>query len=349
MLNKDQNQDVGAGALAIQAARDVIIGISAADARAIALDVAKVTFYELTGLARETMSRRVEEITDNVISKLERDYPEGLKKAVDPDFQYALLTVQKQYGRTGDKDLGDLLVDLLVDRSKQDQRNILQIVLNESLEVAPKLTIGQLATLSLIFLFRYTQNNAVVSDEMFGDYFDRHVRPLVGDMVKNQASFQHLEFTGCGSQNFVDASLGDMLGTHYPGFFSNGFDMNVVEEMGLGVVLRTNFLIVCLNDKNKFQVRALNDNTMKELLEKNNVSPEDREKLDRLYKLYRMNKEEVRAKCVSLRPYMAEVFSLWDESNAKSFTLTSVGIAIAHANIKRIVNQEFADLSIWIN
>jgi len=349
MLNKDQNQDVGAGALAIQAARDVIIGISAADARAIALDVAKVTFYELTGLAKETMSARVEEITDSVISKLERDYPEGLAKAVDPDFQYALLTVQKQYGRTGDKDLGDLLVDLLVDRSKQSQRNILQIVLNESLEVAPKLTIGQLATLSLIFIFRYTQNNAVVNDEMFGEYFDQHIQPLVGDLVKNQASFQHLEFTGCGSQNFMDASLGEILGAHYPGFFSKGFDMSTVEEVGLSIVLRTRFLLACLNDKNKFQVRALNDATMADLLGKNDVLPEDREKLDKLYKLNRMSKEEVRAKCVSLRPYMAEVFSVWDDSLAKNFNLTSVGIAIAHANIKRIVVEEFADLSIWIN
>jgi hypothetical protein len=349
MLNKDQNQDVGAGALAIQAARDVIIGISAADARAIALDVAKVTFYELTGLAKETMSARVEEITDNVISKLERDYPDGLKKAIDPDFQYALLTVQKQYGRTGDKDLGDLLVDLLIDRSKQDQRNILQIVLNESLEVAPKLTSGQLATLSLIFLFRYTQNNAVLNDELFGNFFDVHVRPLIHDLVKNQASFQHLEFTGCGSNMIMDAPLGGILATHYPGLLSKGFDIDVAEEMDLSAVLRANFLLTCINDKSKFQVKALNDATLEDLFLKNDVLPEDREKLQKLYMLNKMDNEEVKVKCVSLRPYMAEVFAMWDDSPAKSFSLTSVGIAIAHANIKRFVGKEFSNLSIWIN
>ncbi len=32
----------------------------------------------------------------------------------------------------------------------------------------------------------------------------------------------------------------------------------------------------------------------------------------------------------------------------KSFTLTSVGIAIGHANIKRPVSK-FSNLSIWIN
>jgi len=32
----------------------------------------------------------------------------------------------------------------------------------------------------------------------------------------------------------------------------------------------------------------------------------------------------------------------------KKFTLTSLGIAIGHANIKRLIG-EFANLSIWIN
>ncbi|VVN32780.1 hypothetical protein PS664_04924 [Pseudomonas fluorescens] len=349
MLNKDQNQDVGAGALAIQAARDVIIGISASDARAIALDVAKVTFYELTGLAKETMSARVEEITDSVISKLERDYPDGLKKAVDPDFQYALLTVQKQYGRTGDKELADLLVDLLVDRSKQDQRNILQIVLNESLEVAPKLTTGQLATLSLVFLFRHTANHSVLNDQMFGTYLDAHVQPFVQNLVKNQASFQHLEFTGCGSNVFADVPLGEVLTTNYPGLFSKGFDSAVYEEMGLSAKLRASFLLACFNDKTKFQVSALNDSGLEELFLQNNVLPSDREKIKRLYELNRMSSEDAKIKCISLRPYMVEVFTMWEVSPAKSFSLTSVGIAIAHANINRFVDNGFSDLSIWIN
>ena len=48
------------------------------------------------------------------LSKLQREHPAGLEKSYDPDFQYALFTVQKEYARNGDKDLGDLLVDLLV-------------------------------------------------------------------------------------------------------------------------------------------------------------------------------------------------------------------------------------------
>ncbi len=78
----------------------VNVGVTSAEPRAIALDVARATFYELTGAAKETANIRVEEITDQVIKKLEKDFPAGLQKAIDPDFQYALFTVQKEYART---------------------------------------------------------------------------------------------------------------------------------------------------------------------------------------------------------------------------------------------------------
>lgn len=45
---------------------------------------------------------------------------------------------------------------------------------------------------------------------------------------------------------------------------------------------------------------------------------------------------------------MKKIFETWESSAIKNFTLTSVGIAIGHANIKRLVG-EFSDLSIWIN
>ena len=143
MLSKDQEQNVTEGGTAIQAGGNVTItktGLTYAEVRDVALDVFRANFYELAGAARETAKARAEEITEDFLSKLQKEHPAGLEKSHDPDFQYALFTVQREYARNGDKDLGDLLVDLLVDRSKQEQRDILQIVLNESLSTAPKLT-----------------------------------------------------------------------------------------------------------------------------------------------------------------------------------------------------------------
>jgi hypothetical protein len=350
MLNKDQNLDVGIGAAAIQAGGNVTIsvGITSSEARAIALDVAKATFYELAGSAKETANVRVEEITNQVIEKLEKDYPIGLQKANDPDFQYALFTVQKEYARNGDKDLGDLLVDLLVDRSKQDQRDILQIVLNESLSTAPKLTDTHLAALAVIFLFKYTQNFAVGNHQMFGEYLDKHLLPFVSKLSKNQAGYQHLEFSGCGSTGLTGNSLEGILGDVYQGHFIKGFDQTEIANRAISVGLDSRFFITCLNDPSKLQVRANNKEILENNLDVEGVSPEDRAKILELFDLGKMSDPEIKEKLIAIRPYMAEVFETWANSPMQTFTLTSVGMAIGHANIKRLIG-EFASLAIWIN
>lgn len=350
MLNKDQSQDVGNSATAIQAGGSVTInvGVTSSEARAIALDVARATFYELTGAAKDTASIRVEEITDQVIKKLEKDFPAGLQKAKDPDFQYALFTVQKEYARNGDKDLGDLLVDLLVDRSKQDQRDILQIVLNESLSTAPKLTDTHLAALAVIFLFKYTQNYGVGNHQIFGEYLDKHLLPFVSKLSKNQAGYQHLEFSGCGSIGFGGNSLEDILGTSYQGQFLKGFDQSEIATRAIGVGLDSRFFNLCLNDLTKLQVKANSKEILERRLDAEGVSPEDRAKILELFDLGKMSESEIKEKLIAIRPYMTEVFDTWNNSPMQTFTLTSVGMAIGHANIKRLIG-EFASLSIWIN
>lgn len=349
MLDKKQDQAVGDGASAIQAGGDITIinaGITVSEARAIALDVAKATFYELSGVARDTAASRVEEITNQVIERLENEYPAGLQKAQDPDFQYSLLTVQKEFARNGDADLGSLLVDLLVDRSKQDQRDILQIVLNESLATAPKLTNSQLAALALIFLFKYTQNTSVGNHDLFGTYLDSYVLPFADKLPKSAASYQHLEFAGCGTV-LVGPSLEEQLGDTYQGLFLNGFSSEEIVSRNLSIGPDSNLFVPCLNDSKKLQVKALNKEALKKQIEDKTLSAEDAAKLHTLFDERKMTPAQIKAKIIEIRGFMTQVFDAWTEI-MQSFTLTSVGMAIGHANIKRFTG-EFAKLEIWIN
>jgi hypothetical protein len=351
MLSKDQEQNVSEGSTAIQAGRDVTIvkqGLTYAEVRAIALDVFRANFYQLAGIAKETAKVRAEEITETFLSKLQKEHPAGLEKSHDPDFQYALFTVQKEYARNGDKDLGDLLVDLLVDRSKQEQRDILQIVLNESLSTAPKLTESQLAALALIFLFGYTQNYGIGNHKLLGEYLDKYAAPFVSKVVKNLACYQHLEFCGCGSIGIGSRDLGSILGYTYQGLFLKGFDEKEVSDRGILIGLDPRFFIPCLNDPSKFQVRANNKELLEKAFEERGITPEDRAKINALFDVGKMHDTEIKEKCIEIRSYMSGLFETWSGSAMKNFTLTSVGIAIGHANIKRLVG-EFANLSIWIN
>lgn len=348
---RDQDQHVAEGGTAVQAGGNITIlqsGLSVADVRTVALGVFRENFQVLQGIAAETARARAEEMTEAYLTKLLAENPNGLDQANNPDFQYALFAAQREYARSGDKDLGDLLVDLLVDRSKHDQRDILQIVLNESISTAPKLTENQLAVLAVLFLFKYTQNFGVGNLEQLGGYLDLQVQPFAGLLVKNAACYQHLEFAGCGATGLGQIMLEGILADTYQGLFCLGFSAEEIANQEISIGADPRFFIPCLNDQSKLQVNAINKDRLEKTLEALQVPVDDRPKIVRLFDSALMTHETIREKCVALRPYMASVFQAWSESEMKSFTLTSVGIAIGHANIKRLVG-EFANLSIWIN
>jgi hypothetical protein len=350
MQSNDQQQEVSEGGFAIQAKGNVTVttGLSYLEVREVALDVFKGNFYKLKGAAAEVATARAEEITEKFLKKLQTESPAGLEQSQDPDFQYALFNVQKEYARNGDKNLGDLLVDLLVDRSKQEKRDILQIVLDEAISTAPKLTENQLAVLALVFLLKYTQNRGVGSHAALGEYLDKYALPFVSKVVTNQACYQHLEFCGCGSISIARRALETVLGTTYHGLFVNGFDQKEVVDRGISIGPSQDFFLPCLNDPSKFQVNALNKEALDGKFEERSISPEDRAKITALFEAANMSDAQINEKCVSTRAYMADVFKSWSGSSMPNLMLTSVGIAIGHVNIKRFAG-EFADLSIWIN
>lgn len=323
-------------------------GLTYTEVRQVATDVFKANFYDLAGEAKNIAESRASQITEDFLAKLQSENPDGFAKAQDPDFQHALFTVQKEHARSGDEDLSSLLVDLLVDRSKQNQRDILQIVLNESLSIAPKLTKEHLAALAVAFLFRYTQNYGIGNHEFLGQYLDKHCAPFAENIPRNQASYQHLQFSGCGAVGMGSTSLENILGKTYQGLFLKGFEQEEVTKREISIGTDQNFFIPCLNDSEKLQVRANSKEILEKNMEKFNVPEGDRPKILALFNLGKMNEAEIKEKCIEIRPYMKQVFDAWSSSDLKSFTLTSVGIAIGHANIKRLVG-EFANLSIWIN
>jgi len=344
-----QTQKSGNNSTNIQAEElTVVQGMTYPEVKEAALDVFRANFYELAGKAQEIASERAEQITEEFLQKLQKENPKGFENAEDPDFQHALFTTQKEYARSGDKDLGDLLVDLLVDRSKQEQRDILQIVLNESLNVAPKLTSDQLAVLAITFLFKYTQNFHIGNHPTLGEHLDSNVKPFIEKLSKNNACYQHLAFSGCGSISMGSSNLETILGTTYQGLFLKGFEADEIKKREISTGMDQRFFIPCLNDQKKIQVRANSAELLSKHMEQENIKQEDRDKITALFNLNKMNENEIKEKCIEIRPYMKEVFDVWSESSLKNFRLTSVGIAIGHANIKRLVG-EFADLSIWIN
>jgi len=134
----------------------------------------------------------------------------------------------------------------------------------------------------------------------------------------------------------------------YQGLFLKGFEKAELANRGISVGVDPRFVIQCLTDSSKLQNNAMNKQVIEEQIRQKQLSGDDGAKLLALFDEYKLDATQVKEKVIEIRPFMAEVFDAWSKTSMQSLTLTSVGMAIGHANIKRFAG-EFAKLEAWIN
>lgn len=350
MLDKGQDQKVEEGGLAIQAGGNVSFGLGYSDVRQVALDVFHANFYQLSGLAKELVNERCEEITNEVIGRLHREFPEGFSGASDPDFQYSLFNVQKEYARKGDKEVSELLVELLVEKTKRESRSLAEVIYSEALVAASKLNGRQIDLLTLIYVARHTMNYGLQDMQSLGIYLDRYIKPLCTDLtVRGDSTFSYMEYAGCGvdKQGLGQISLAEIFLRTYKGLFIKGFDEGALEGIKCASSLRRVLFRPCIRDSSKIQLVSTTSEELDKIIEAAKIEVDDADKIRQLLSVNPLGEIEVQGEVTVLRNWMKDVFDMWSESSAKSFTLSSVGMAIAHSNLRRHV-PEFPDISIWI-
>ncbi|USE02740.1 hypothetical protein JKJ11_24150 [Vibrio sp. SCSIO 43133] len=328
-------------------------GPSVTETREIALDVFKANFYQLQGQAQSIANSRAEEISDLVIEKLQAKHPSGFSKATDPDFQHALFTVQKEYARSGDRDLGELLVDLLVDRSKEKGRSLLQIVLNESLETAPKLAPAQLSALSVVFSIAYSHGTQITSRAALERYMTDHIQPFVDELTVEDSCYQHLEYTRCASIAPGERNLFKILHSQYSLAFHSGNDIVELNKLDLHPAVTFALFDTSLDNGLKFKPVVNTKSEFETILTELPDYLLPASKHAELKKLFdsmhaTISVTEFKDLILELVPFMKKLSRVWDKTSLRRLRLTSVGVAIAHANIKKNLPNDFVSLSIWI-
>lgn len=322
-------------------------GISYEDAKGIALDVFKSNYLELSTKAADTAKQRAEELVEDFLQQVKERNPNAINTMEDPGMQYAIFSAQKEYARTGDKNMSDMLVDVLVDRAAFPERNLKQIVLDECLQIIPKLTTSQLDTLTIVFILRYTQNHGINNIHSFKNYLEQNIKPFVFTLSKEDSLYQHIEYAGCGAVGIGEIKIETVLSKTYRGLFFNGFTieqlMSVIDDYNNYPTL----FVPCLQNASKLQISAMNDDVLEQKLKGINVSEDKINKFKTLFDQYQMGTDEAKQFIVNQGDFMNVLFDIWDNSSMKHLTLTSVGIAIAIANLRRKTKASI-DLGIWI-
>tara|TARA_R110001583_G_scaffold178084_1_gene333798 strand:+ start:333 stop:1391 length:1059 start_codon:yes stop_codon:yes gene_type:complete len=350
MINDDKRaQTAGDGSTNTQA-NEVTInnGISYRDAKEIALDVFKLNFLELRTTAEEIAKSRAEEITEKFLKKMQETKPDALSSMNTPGMQMAIFEAQKSYAKTGSKQLENILVDILTERSESDERSLKQITLDEAIIIAPKLTEAHISILTLNCFVTKFSHYGIKDYKSFTDTFIGTLKKLSESFSVSNSSISYLKYTGCitplSNQKFKN--IEELIQQKYTALFMHGYTNEELNDTFRDVKLNPEW--ICLNqlDQTKTQIAFITEKFAIESLEHQGENKETINFITKEYKKNKFTTKEIRNLIESQHPELKDIFEYWEKS-LTSFDLTAVGVAIAVSNFNRLSGADIT-LDEWI-
>ena len=311
-------------------------GLSYKDARQVALDVFKANSSVYTEIAKKTIDERVVNITDDIFTMIYSELPDTVEKLVEPAVQDTLLKIQKEYAKNDDPALKERLIALLKNRLKADEKDMETIVLDEALEIVPKLTGIQLNILSLHLTVLRILHHEVTNSDTFFHMLTSKILLFYSNRMSKTIEYAHLQYLGCTgilSEGSTYKPIEEIFRNRYAGLFSRGFSREeFYEYMGIEIQEFQQLITTCQIDKEKYQFNAMNENVLKYSIAQSGKQ-EYEEKLLQYYKEHIMEVKEIKDDISSHVQGFEELADFWKKtSEFKSMNLTSVGIEIGLLN-----------------
>jgi hypothetical protein len=173
-------------------------GLNYSDVKSIALDVFNANFLELSENAKVTAVQRAEELVNQFLIKIEKESPHLAYKVQEPDIQYALIKAQTHYARNGKKETLDLLTDVLITRFSSTETSFKSIVINESIDALPKLTLNHIRFITVLFLVK---NCKLPNVRLLIENINKLFPADITHLQKNISFFEHLMFAGIATND----------------------------------------------------------------------------------------------------------------------------------------------------
>ncbi len=300
--------------------------------------------------AEAKVEERLKDFRNTVIEEFAKPDNSAKPEAFsDPDFQFVLNDAQKVYVRSGEEDLRDDLVKLLMHRSKLDSKERTAKILNFSIEVAGSLSKNEYAALAINFLFMYVKLHTTVRSELVKQ-FSSFIAPFYADLSENPTVYEYLEAQRCGTVNqLVTRRLTDSLTKEYSSVLSFGFtykqlvdsypdgDVKIFDGLTeLASGYRGNLIFKDSNPSDlatKLRAKGMPEHAIGGVTGLHNLSNPNEEQVTAIFS------EEVEG--------FAHIKRIWDTTALSKMSLTAVGKAIAHSSLTSRTSFS-APLSIWV-
>lgn len=347
------SQKSGDDSTNLQAGRDIVVNKGNSVALYSIEEVAKQLMGSVFGELPDDTKKQIETNQKSYFQALSENLGkiikqnDDLKKVINsPDFQYVSKTASISASRSSSRELHKNLSSLITQRINNNDEDLKRIVYDEAISTIGKLTMDQLKIITLCYLLKYTSYGGIVSWETYKKYLDTHIKPFLGFKNTN-AGFQHIEYSGCGSVGIGSWNVLDIHKQQYSFLFSNLTEKDQIDSLTLTGEIKEE--IVTLDPKeDKYFIKFRNKSELEEHLRGKKVDDETTKKLVSIYESHIKNNEEIKKKMVEETGVGKELVELWDKSDIKHLSLTSVGIAIAASYFEQTVGEKI-DISIWIN
>ncbi|MDR6904266.1 LPO_1073/Vpar_1526 family protein [Rhizobium miluonense] len=341
-----QTIKAGENAVVVVSAGDTNIGVSKEDMKSIVETLAD-QMPKFAAMASAIVDQRLKDFETKIMERFETGQDANPEAFADPDFQYLIGRSQHAYARSGDELTADVLVDLIAQRSMQTARTRLALSLNEAVEKSAYLTENEFAELSLCYIARYTRRENIRNFPMFCEHLKQNFEPFFQFISRQDSSYSYLAAQSLADVGVVAISLMDTFHQNYGGVLSLGNERPRYEEL-LGANFEIdypNLTQTSIHDPGKLQVGILSKDQLKTKLATYGIE----DKTEPLWAVQTfMTKEQLIDAARSHFPDIELLFDLWEKTPLHRLSLTSVGIAIAYANAKRVISDFEADLGIWI-
>lgn len=222
-MNDKHELAAGDNSTNIQDSKNVNVhqyGLGFNEVKEVAMMVFKSNFYDLGKTVEKIINERAEEIINEYLKRLISKDPEALKNTEDADLRFIIYEAQKNHARRGDKEIADLLVDMLIDRTVTKDETLVKIVYNEALEILPKLTSKQINILTAIFILRYVNIGSV----FYIEQLNSAMRKFTEVVPEEEFFYQHLQYAGCISISIGEINFINVLKKAYPNLVSATHD-----------------------------------------------------------------------------------------------------------------------------
>ena len=292
MINDDiKNQQAGDNSTNYQAQNLTVVNqmIPLEYINAICEKIVENNMIKYTSEAEATSIQRFNEFKTLYIGEVSKQKEEIIEELTDkfkePSMQDAFFQAQKGYTKYGDKEKAEKLVQLLIEKGKQDTGSLKDILLDEAIEKLSKLTNNQLNILS--YLTSITINHP---SKNLDDFHQNYINVLLQfyhliNLDRLSADIQYLMQLGCIRQiSFAqdENKIIKQIVENYAGLFAAGFDRQEFEKE-YGAVATRDIVIPCLTNNSLVQISALNRKVLEDIYSKMNITQYQRDTLNKFY------------------------------------------------------------------